>query len=389
MKSKTLMTGLLALAAASPAFADATINITGSTAFRSAIHNSILATMPDEQYAYSGSSLSGANFAIFKGTVPGISGVTTVRTSWSGSAAGVRDVAQANTINFLRPDTPVSSAGTANADQNNVEGAVARIAMSDVFQSSTIFTSPALQNANVAVVPFIMMANEGAPAGLTNVTDQQFDAVFGTSSLPLSLFTGNQADANTRVYGTGRDNGSGTRITVLAETQFGIFRNVQQWRPTISGGAITELQYWPTTGAGADPNQPGNGGFSSGSFVRDALGATSTGVTIKDETGATVASGQNVVVISYPGTSDAAAAEALGAKRLTYNGVAYSEDAVRTGQYTLWGYQHLYNVTGLTPDESAFRNALLAQIPNNLGAAGIALSTMQVQRSSDGGLVGP
>ena len=188
--TKAILTGAILLACVSEVKADVTINITGSTAFRSVVHNSILAAMNGESYAYTGTSFTGASQAIFVGTVPGISGTTTVRTSWSGSASGIRDVAQANNVNFLPIGTTVSPGGTASTP-TGTDPATAKFALSDVFQASTIFTSPALQNANVAVVPFVFVANNGAPAGLTNVTPQLAEALYSTAFLPLSLFTGN------------------------------------------------------------------------------------------------------------------------------------------------------------------------------------------------------
>ncbi len=383
-----ILTGAICLVFAGGASADVTINITGSTAFRSVIHNTVLAVMTGETYAYTGTSYTGANQAIIKGTVAGISGTTTVRTSWSGSATGIKDVAQANTINFLPTNTATSAGGTADVP-TGTDPATAKFAMSDVFQTSTIYTSPALTNANVAVIPFIFCVNNGAPANLTNVTDQLMQALYSSAFLPLSLFTGDAADGKL-VYGTGRDSGSGTRITVLAETGYGIFKPVSQWMGTAAAGAISTLQFWPTTGSGADPSVAGNGGYTSGSSIRSLLPNTSTNVTVLDQNGNDVyGTPQDLLVLAWLGENDALTAQTNGAKLLTYNGVTFTQDNIRNGEYTLWGYEHMYTTSGLSADENAFRTAMINAIPANLAGGGIAISTMKVSRGSDGGLVGP
>lgn len=88
------------------------INITGATAFRAASNNAILNMLENVEYAYTGNQqLGGANRAIFKGTLAGVPGETIIRTSWSGSAGGVRDILQANPVQLLVVETPTSAAG--------------------------------------------------------------------------------------------------------------------------------------------------------------------------------------------------------------------------------------------------------------------------------------
>lgn len=393
-----------ALALASHASAQTIINMTGSTAFRSAVHASIIAAMGGSgacTYAYEQSTLNASNFSIFHGNVSGSPYI--VRCGWSGSAQGVGSVANATPVSVYKTTIiGTSGAGSAStATSGNVENTICRFAFSDVFQSSTIYTSPSLVNNNVGVVPFLMIASQDAPASLTNVTDQQFEALFVQGFQPLSLFTGDAADAGVTVWATGRDPGSGTRITTLAETRYGIFSSVVQWKATTTGAEpnkkVTAIQLWPTTGSGSDPTA-GNGGYTSGSGVRDALGTDNddtVGTDVLDDTGAllfNIPATDPVVLLSYPGINDGNTAIANGAKLLKYNGYDYSPDKVYNGQYTLWGYQHLYHVSGLTTgtgSETAFKTALIAQIPANIGSAGLNTSAMNVVRSSDGGLVTP
>ena len=89
------------------------------------------------------------------------------------------------------------------------------------------------------------------------------------------------------VLAVGRDNGSGTRITQLAETKYGVFTPVQQWKLT-GTTAITVAQLWPV-GDGVGSFAAGNGGYTSGSTIRTFMGLPSPLVELRDETGASVA----------------------------------------------------------------------------------------------------
>src|SRR3954451_657354 len=109
-----LLAPLAAVGLAHPAIADVTINVTGATAFRGAAVTAIRNSYTSVQYAFTG-SFSGGTQHLFVGTFPGIPGTTTVRTFWSGSTEGARDVIQeVNTPpRCLDPaNTTVSAAGT-------------------------------------------------------------------------------------------------------------------------------------------------------------------------------------------------------------------------------------------------------------------------------------
>ena len=99
-------------------------------------------------------------------------------------------------------------------------------------------------------------------------------------------------------------------------------------------------------------------------------------------------------LVTYLGTSDAASVNAGqvaprgNAVDMKYNGVAYSAAAVKNGQYTFWGYEHLYKRSGIVVPASTVAGALATQLsgtalePNNVKAA-----DMVVGRPNDGGLV--
>jgi len=376
LRSALLASAVALFASASLSYADLVVNITGATAFRSAANNSIIAALGGAgvtQYAYSTSTgaaatgISGADRAIFKGTMAGLGNVT-VRASWSGSTGGIASVVTATPVSLMKLDTPVSTTGINGGltVAANFENAIAKFSFSDVAQAASNNPSPALNGTQVGVVPFMFVAQEGAPAGLTNMTDQLFAALYSTGATPLSTFTGNSADENLLVVPTGRANTSGTRVSILAETGYGFNTAVNQFMPTVVSGEVTAL------------GSAGNGGFSSNSNVRAVLEAPMA---------ASLASSR--LVVSYLTISDAVAATTTGgAKALTYNGVAYSENNVKNGQYSLWSYQWFYNADGLTTDETTFRDAFVALIPDNLGTAGIPIPQMKVTRSGgDGGQV--
>lgn len=342
------------------------IDITGSTAGRSAVVGRVKALLVGENAAWIGNDVENkANRQIYYGGTYNGNAVT-VRLFWSGSAAGVRDVSNAPQLdasyivsNYAGPAGRNDSAALAPASAETVS----EIGFSDVFQSSTSFTTNALTDeVNVAVIPFVFMKNEGAAAGITNITPPMFQALFGgLGEAPLSLFTGIAADAGHTVFLTGRNNESGTRITTVANNYYGLNLNGNQFEG--AGDPLT-LTY------------VGNGGYDSGSKVAAVLGATITGARS---------------VVGYLGTSDGTTAAGLGASYLKFNGVDYSAAAVYNGQYTQWGYLHQstlldINGTGVTPTfYRGLRDAMIA----NPGSGTLSLDLMNVERASDGAVVTP
>jgi hypothetical protein len=398
--NKYLASGLAALALSGAAYGDADIIITGATAFRAAANTSIIAALGGTGvtvYAFdttSGATAGATNRAIYRGTVAGIAGTVTVRASWSGSTAGIAAVAAGTPVQVLRTTTTMTTAGNGfAAAAADFETLPAAFAFSDVAQSASTTLSPVLTGSTVAVVPFEFVANQSAHAhaGMTNMTDQIMNAIYSTTEVPLRFFTGVPTDTK-RVLACGRNNGSGSRATVLAETQYGVFRAVQQFQNNQTTqhngpGAIDRIDY------------VGNNGNSSNSFLANLMKGTSGAVDLY-EPPATVAYETDVdcLLITYLTESDVLIATAdpdgggplQGAKALTYNGVAYSVDKVKEGTYTLWGYQWFYQAPSITADQTTFRTAFTGVIAANLGTAGIPIPDMHVTRSGgDGGPILP
>jgi hypothetical protein len=372
MKHKT---SLLTLAAttvlAGSAYSQTVIDITGSTAGRSAVHTQILALLSGETLAWNGgSSASGATRVIYNGTYGGNS--VTIRTFWSGSAAGVRDVSnQVQLAASYFDKTTDTSAGTTAAGVNIPSPTLApasaetvsEIGFSDVFQSSTAFTTNTLvDETKVGVIPFKFFRNNGSSSLLTNMTPGLHNNLYkALGEAPLSMFTGNAAQSGITVYATGRDEFSGTRITCLAETGAGVFSTLNQYTGTVTSGAATL-------------NFVGNGGYASGSGVSGLLSATYSGG----------------IIVGYLGASDWATAVSGGAQELAYNGVTLgaNSDLIRNGQYSFWGYLHQSRMT-LTSTSLTFYNALAAALKLAPGSGLVLEGTMNVERAADGAAITP
>lgn len=378
--AKSLFLGLCVLGFAVTAQSQTVIRLTGSTAYRSQTHAAIQAIMTDEAVAHTGSALSGAASSIFNGTVD--SNAVIIKCYWTGSVAGVRDVAGGLTINVVESSGPnyagfladgtlgaanTITANVATGTQSNFEPGVADIAMSDTYQGSTLFSSPTLVgDDDVGIIPFRFFATTGAP--FTNVSAEQIVQLYAAGDLPLSFFTGLPADHTKKVYAIGRDNLSGTRLTAAAISGIGVFSSVNQYDATagISGATITAL-------AG-----PGNGGVSGGSL------ATWTRKTLAGGLAGSY-------LLGYMGGSDATAALAVAdgngspAVELTYNGWGFTNANVQEGKYTFWGYQHLLYPSGLSGVKQAVANTLANQIQT----ADSVRSGMQVSRPTDGGVISP
>jgi hypothetical protein len=382
----TAIIGALALLAGDASAATRTFVLTGATAFRAASNTSIIQMLGGNgttQYAYD----SNNNRAIYKGTMAAFPGdEIIVKASWSGSTQGIKDLADQTAVQVFKSSVPMSTSGTVTAlDAANMETATPRWSFSDVDKFLSERPNASLAGGPVGVVPFMFVAGEGAPAGITNMTDQLHETLWSTGSMPASMFTGNSSHTTT-VLATGRNNGSGTRATILAETGYGAFRNIVQYNATTTGNA--------TNGTLTAISEYGNSGHSSNSGVRGLLNRDRSTLTYGGES-------FDAVFVSYLTISDAVAATGYqqatgtvsggeGAIPMTYNGVRYSENNVKNGAYSLWGYQQLYQANSPTASENTFDAALRAVIPNNMGSAGIPIPQMTVSRTGgDGGPIAP
>jgi len=436
MKTKIIALAAATLALGSSAFADVTVNITGATAFRVATLDSIKgrfqASGAPWAMAFAGSgSFNANNQVIFQGTFPDVPGVTTIRTSFNGSVEGIKalvdspasdpDYLQVSAVSGI---TKVAGGNNAGNGQSGLiagaEKAASDIAFSDVGIAATPFAGTTLQPSapEAGVVVFSMVANDGAPASLTNLNTQNFRALMSQGRQRLSFITGNAADTQF-VYATGRNDGSGTRTTYLAESGFGIANIVSQYVVgSSSGDNITAIYRVPALGTNAqiaalslaqsaanastiwNTNQVGNGGYSSSSSLRNDMGRKSDTTMVYSATGTIQQSNAGISMVTFMSAGDAGPAKIAGAKVLAYNGVLLNglanagamdtadEDKVENGAYTAWSYQQMYRAADITTGDKV---TVYDAIKNNLvlGTTGIPTANMNVGRQVDGGVVLP
>jgi hypothetical protein len=420
---KTLALIALASCCAATLNAQTKVYITGSTAYRSAVHTAILhiydTTPTPVSFGYTGTSFGGASQAIFEGTIGGVS--TNIYTSWSGSEAGIQTVADPNpatTVNFLPDSTTVSPSPGSGSAPTGTDPHKPLVAMSDTFQSTSQFNSTfngvtynALLEADgtssghgspVGVVAFKWCASAGA--SFANITSQLCRSLYNAGKLPLALFTGSSADETSVVIALGRNPDSGTRLTAFAESGIGALSGVKQFEPLDSAAAqvtspsstITKFVNWPAETINGVPVSTFNSGYSSGGNLSKAMRAvTSDPVTIQIGAGTKSYAASIVTRVGYLGTSDAdpnllsGSGPALGTE-LSYNGVSLGNvngdyntvTALTEGKYTFWGFEHLLYNSGIDTTVKGVADKLATQLHDT--DAVVKLSSMKVTRATDG-----
>jgi hypothetical protein len=483
MKIKSLLGAAAAvLSAGVAAHAQTTyIEITGATAFRTAAVNAINNAFSSGGNAFtygfanttssgSAASLTNGSMQIWKGTFPGITGTTVVRTSWNGSVEGIRAVAVPNLTNnplYLKESIltgnltvgggtaatvrfhsdPGGSGAAANA--LNYEQATSDLSFSDCAQSATPVSGLTLSGGPVGVVVFTMIASRSwsddkkvadayANRMPTSVSSQQFRTMAQLGYAPMSFFTGNASDT-TRIYLTGRNDGSGTRTSYLSETGVGASTPITQYvaHDRSISGSIPYIVKVPAGGGfnfqdvstssyastvwGNDID--GNGGHVSGSDLRGDLSKTTASTAVwefvdGDESGtitsnedSQVRAAEKLYLLTWITYSDAISARGNGtastrtAEVLGYNGVilpglsgdnppatmgAADKELVATGRYTAWNFQQLYYINATSGASTVF-NELKTRLNSAsvIGSAGMPMGEMQVNRTVDGGTILP
>jgi hypothetical protein len=448
MKIKNILAGTLFAGLAASASAQTTeITITGATAFRQATMQAIydaydsmgdLGTGFNVCHDFTGDNLSqliASNKAVFSGTFPGITGTTVIRTSFNGSTEGLNAIAGNGNPTFLQasalgtPGAVIKGSTTSPTDTATRP----KFSFSDVYQSSSPVDNEVLNpvgSSAVGIVTFCMIANDGAPSDLTNVTVQQARALWANGIQPLSLFTGDPTDTSL-VFATGRNDGSGTRAAYLTEWTYGVANLVNQYIATKTGtssstpsgtgnGTITAITRVPANGLGNGTTETsgasnastlwgntavGNGGYSSSSALRSVMGFTSANVTVYDgQNQAPEIVGANIHLITWLSSADSKNAADAGGKILSYNGVGITPitasgsylssgfneadfKKIATGAYSAWSYQHLYYSGTLDANETIWYNAMKTTwIPGGLQTTsnGVRLGDVTVSRPDDG-----
>lgn len=354
MKIKNLLMGLTASTLLVPAaFAQVEFNLTGSSAFRNAIRDRITNSVLDVTAPWGYKDYTDASGNVYRTFWGMYNQVTTkltntpaiIRDSFSGSAEGVRDVKNQYYITY----------GTTNGTVTNM---TSDCAFSDVAPIAARVSAKGTDFANdtkVGVVPFMWIRSASADmAGVTNITRDQALSLFASDGLMNSAFLG--GGGVNPVYLVGRNDLSGTRIT--AE------------KCTGNTGAL--FQYDTTT----LPPVGGFAGYTSGGLVKNAF--------------YTNASTYNLV--SYISVNDGRTLTNTWAIGLSYNGVTYTTNAVQTGSYSFWSYEHMLSKSSISGNQLNVYNALKAAITDtNFQNSSsvfqinyIPLNTMKVVRDGDG-----
>ncbi|MFO1476778.1 MAG: hypothetical protein U1F98_09015 [Verrucomicrobiota bacterium] len=347
--SKTLAPVIAGTLFVGAAQAQVNLTITGSTAFRSITFDRAASLYDAGSISTNGNTGNGPG--TFSGTmsnaIPSLGSTPVVlRMSFSGSATGMAAVDNGTPVPTVQPGTGV----TTNLAPD--------IALSDVYPESA---TPTIDGSHfdqfiVGVIPFLFVKNTLPNSSLitaTNITREQAQLLFSASgAMPASYLGGSSAAP---VYLTGRDSGSGTRIT----TQMVI-------------GFTGDPTLWVTNGISSALYST-NEGFASGGTERSL-----------------VANYTNVV--GYLGVSDARAI-ASTTSWLAYEGVQFTPAEVQNGNYPLWGYEHFVSKKTLTSNQQAVRNALVSAITNQVYQTTSSAYTnsfvdqnnMKVERGADGG----
>jgi hypothetical protein len=364
MNTKSIiLAGAIGLGCASLASAAQFVYVTGSTAGRNAFYNAITdgSTVFDAAptvVAQGNADPAKATYVNFHGNLGGVD--TYVKTDWSGSEAGIADIAGTGTKQFLA-DTAVSSSSSPGPFVNSAVD----LAAADNDKAYSRNPTAAITGTKCCIIPFIYVKQKGSAAGLLNVTDQGIRQALKGYAV-LAQFTGNAADT-TFVYISGRDNGSGTRVNGFGDPGFGIFSSPFMVQINANGSMIDQS---PPLGL-----YLGDYGYASGGTL-----ATQMGYDLSQATAVDVANGTGVEkfsVIACLGRSDANTAEVNGATDLTYNGVAYSDSAIKEGQYNAWGNYYVYRRNTSTSQATAVYNKLVAPA----GVSGHADGTLTIKLS--------
>lgn len=371
------------------------------------------------------STVSGANFGAWNGTYNGTNVV--IKVSFIGAAGAIAGVASNPRIDtrFVRTDgTGTGSVQSPLTGSNEL--AKADFGLSTVFQSTSPFNGTyqgvryeRLTADIVGVSPLGFYASPGFPGN--NITTQLAQQLYSGGSLTADLFTGNANDANSTVWAIGRNTDAGQRFAAYAEIGLGTRRNVKVWFPSITGqttsnsitfgGTATNHVLWPVNQQPGDiPVVVGSGGYSSGANLAPVLTTTLSADAyrgaysdVDPDTGDVInaylyPNATNGYYIGYltPGDastrvlgSDGTIPPASRGKALSYNGVELTTENVQSGRYTAWLYNRIIKPSDLNGFKLAFANALVNQIRNTSATqgGGILDSTMNVQRSTDGGFV--
>lgn len=397
--TKSLLVAALAALSIGSASAE-TIYVTGSTAFRSSA-NAALTNFVSQNggtlLAWDNATIGSAGNLLLNYT--NATGTNLIDVHWSGSEAGIQSVAgPTNGTNAAKIGYFATNASGLTSSAANTNSQVGNLTFADTYQSTSVFNGTyggvsyaSLTDNKVGVVSFNWVASVGC--GAANIQPNTAQQLLAAGTVPVAMLTGNSADKTNGVYLVGRNIDSGTRLTTLAESGYGVSTTVVQYQ--VNG--TTNLTAYPIeTINGISSASLGNSGYSSGGtlcgFMTNSysVGAALTVVDNSGTTNSSVYTGSNFLV-GYAGTSDANGKTNGGLIKLNYSGVACSTNAIAIGQYTFWGYEHLlYNNSTASTTAKALATSLKTKLlatPTSTLTPNVNLNDMLVGRNVDGGAI--
>jgi hypothetical protein len=385
--NKLILAAAISLGLASYSYAD-DIYLTGSTAMRGNVYNvltaagaanSVFSGGPTKVTTWGNATASKATYMDITGTIiGGHGGLTTLHCDWTGSEAGILNVASNTTALFSGdPDNGlVNSTNPGTTFLHNVD-----MCMADNAQAYSRTPKPTVSGSQVAVISFEWVRNNGIWTG-SNITDDEIQQAL-SGYCPIGVVTGNtNGDTSSYVYVSGRDNSSGTRVNAFGDSGFGIFTSPEQVELNGAGVMLQD----PVTLLYAE-----DWGFSSGGSLAASLAGNT--LVSPDEVAATQLFPPQIIngfsVIAYLGYSDATTAVGNGCTVLTYDGVPFSVNAIQEGEYTFWGNEYIFEnapANQNSVNDAAFFTDMVNDIPeqcwpNVTSPAAIALSAMNCSRS--------
>lgn len=213
-KSITLLAGLAAAAISTQASAaDLVVRFTGSSAFRGLVDTKLTAASPAGLGYTRQAGASGSTYQVYTKVTntPNTGDKTIITTSWTGSVAGIKTVASGDgTVNFLPTDSTVAAPVLTPVANFTPVQAVPDIAFSDVFQSSTLYTTPTLTKTRVGIVQFRALTNFGKGGVFTTAAA----STSGATTITVADATG--VEVGMTVTSATAGFASGTKVTAIS-----------------------------------------------------------------------------------------------------------------------------------------------------------------------------
>lgn len=292
-----------------------------------------------------------ANKLTWTGQMTQLFGAQTVTlyVNYNGSGAALQSLAQGTPVSYLATPTP--------GDTNQAPHAT-DVGFSVVFQRDYPYQTPVLKDEVYGVTPTVFVKSPQAPASLTNLTSQNYRFLAANGAAPQFVFTGDTNDTQL-IYWIMRDINAAHRVISSKEAGF-------------TGAALAYV-------------------YSGGSWILDPVGQTTWPAIV-----GMLSNNFGPCVSFVPPTE---AANLNPDNILSFNGYfpfrgkfsPFTNDftPVITGQYTCWGYEHIFTRPNPAPNVAAFVNALKAGLQTNMLTSpfSIPLSRMRVGRNATGGVV--